>query len=354
MKYLPDYVPSGALLIDLVILSVLVTVVALFFAFTNGFQDSSATVATMIACGAATPRTGVLFSSAFGFIGALLGGSAVAFTVEGLIDISSSDLMVLALFSAVLSAASWNLITWRFGLPSSSTQALIGGMVGAGLAAAGIDSINWGIDALADGQLTGMVKVLTFLILSVAIGFGSGYLMKKVSMLALRDAKLTINRPIRRAQYITTAILSFAHGSNDAQKQMGVITIALFTSGLLATQEIPMWVRLLTATAIAVGTIGGGWRIMKTLGRKIIRLHPIDSLDSQIASSSTIIISTLAGAPISSTQVVASSVMGVGTGQRLRMVNWSVGKHMVMSWVLTIPSTAVLSAFLFNIIKLLI
>jgi PiT family inorganic phosphate transporter len=336
--------------IDLVILSGMVVVVALFFAFTNGFQDSSATVATMIACGAATPRTGVLYSAAFGFIGALLGGSAVAFTIEGLVQIDSSTIMVQVLFSAVLSAASWNLITWWFGLPSSSTHGLVGGLVGGGVAGAGVGSINWGVEELVAGELTGVVKVLLFLVLSVAIGFAAGFAVKKASKVALRNAKRTVNRPIRMAQFITTAVLSFAHGANDGQKQMGVITIALFTAGLLATEEIPFWVRVLVATAIAVGTVGGGWKIMVTLGRKIFRLRPIDSLASQISSSGTILLSTMAGAPVSSTQVVASSVMGVGAGQRVRMVQWSVGKHMVMSWLLTIPATAALSALLFNIL----
>jgi PiT family inorganic phosphate transporter len=339
-------------MIDLAVLSGMVVAVALFFAFTNGFQDSSATVATMIACGAATPKTGVLYSAGFGFLGALLGGSAVAFTIESLVEIDSPVLMVQVLFSAVVSAAGWNLITWRFGLPSSSTHGLIGGLVGGGLAGAGAGSINWGLEELMSGELDGLIKVLLFLVLSVAIGFAAGFAVRRASIIALRNANRTANRPISRVQFITTALLSFVHGSNDGQKQMGIITIALVAGGFLTVQEIPFWVRVLTATAIAAGTVGGGWKIMVTLGRKIIRLRPIDSLGSQIASSGTILMSTLAGAPVSSTQVVASSVMGVGAAQRVRMVHWSIGKHMLLSWLLTIPATAILSAFLFNIVIL--
>lgn len=173
-------------------------------------------------------------------------------------------------------------------------------------------------------------------------------------MFALRNAKRSINRSIRRSQFLTTAVLAFAHGANDGQKQMGIITIALVTGGMIAVQEIPLWVRLLTATAIALGTVGGGWKIMKTLGRKIFPIKPIDSLDSQVASSATILLSTMAGAPVSSTQVVASSVMGVGAGERVKMVQWSVGKHMVMSWLMTIPASALLSALLFNILRMLL
>jgi PiT family inorganic phosphate transporter len=230
----------------------------------------------------------------------------------------------------------------------------VGGLVGSAVAGAGTSSIDWGLASLASGEVVGLTKVLLFLVLSVAIGFASGYAVKRLSMLALRNARRTINRPIRRFQYLTTAVLAFAHGANDGQKQMGIITIALATGGLIAVTEIPLWVRLLTATAIALGTVGGGWKIMKTLGRKIYPIKPIDSLDSQLASSGTILLSTMAGAPVSSTQVVASSVMGVGAGERVKMVQWSVGKHMVISWLLTIPASALLSALLFNILRLLL
>jgi PiT family inorganic phosphate transporter len=329
----------------------LVSAVALFFAFTNGFQDSSATVATMVASRAASPRTGVLYSAAFGFLGAVLGGSAVAFTVEGLVSIPPDALFVYVLFAAVVSAASWNLITWWFGLPSSSTHALIGGLIGGGVAGAGTYSISWGWEELLSGQLTGLTKVLVFLLLSVVIGFLGGYAIKKASAVLLRNAKKKINRPIMRVQYLTTAVLSFAHGANDGQKQMGVIVMALLSAGAISTQEVPLWVRLLCAAAIALGTIGGGWKIMKTLGRRIFPIKPIDSLDSQLTSSGTILLATAAGAPISSTQVVASSIMGVGAGERAKMVQWSVGKHMAISWLLTIPASAVLSALVFNILK---
>ncbi len=247
----------------------LVVVVALFFAFTNGFQDSSATVATMVASRAASPKAGVLYSSAFGFLGAMLGGSAVAFTVEGLVHVSSDELFINILFAAVLSAASWNIITWWFGLPSSSTHALIGGLIGGGIAGAGLGSISWGFDELLAGQLTGLTKVLIFLLASVGIGFAGGFVIKSASTIALRNAKRSVNRSIKRSQYITTAILAFSHGANDAQKQMGIIVVALLSAGVVTTQEIPLWVRFLCATAIALGTIGGGWKIMKTLGRRI-------------------------------------------------------------------------------------
>jgi PiT family inorganic phosphate transporter len=329
----------------------LVSAVALFFAFTNGFQDSSATVATMVASRAASPKAGVLYSAAFGFLGAVLGGSAVAFTVEGLVHTSSDELFIFILFAAVVSASAWNLVTWWFGLPSSSTHALIGGLVGAGIAGAGTGSISWGLEELLAGQLVGLAKVVTFLMVSVGIGFAGGFVIKKASMVLLRNAKRKVNRSISRAQFLTTAVLSFSHGANDGQKQMGIIVLALLSAGAVSTQEVPLWVRLMCAIAIALGTIGGGWKIMKTLGRRIYPIKPIDSLDSQLTSAGTILLSTAAGAPISSTQVVASSIMGVGAGERVKMVQWSVGKHMVISWMLTIPASAALSALVFNILR---
>lgn len=343
----------GDQLVDLVMLAALVSAVALIFAFTNGFQDASATVATMVACRAASPKASVLHSATFGFLGAILGGSAVAFTIQGLVTVPDQRVLLYVFLAATLSAATWNLITWWFGLPSSSTHALVGGLVGAGVAGTGTDSINWGTSELLAGELAGLTKVILLLVLSVAIGFLAGYLMKKTSLMVLRNAKRSINGPIRRSQYLTTAVLSFSHGANDGQKQMGIMTVALLAGGMIDVQEIPPEVRLLTALAIALGTLGGGWKIMKTLGRKIYPIKPIDSLDSQIASAATILTSTGVGAPVSSTQVVASSVMGVGAGERVRMVQWSVGKHMVISWLLTIPASMCLSALMFNIIALL-
>lgn len=334
----------------MIVLVAAVVAVTLFFAFTNGFQDASATVATMIACHAITPRAGVMYSALFSFMGAMLGGSAVAFTTETLVRVSDAQLMIDMLLTATLAAAGWNIITWWFGLPSSSTHALVGGLIGSGIAGAGSGSVDWGLSALAAGELTGITKVLLFLVLSVTIGFASGFLVKRLSMITLRSSKRTINTTIRRSQYLTTAILAFARGANDGQKQMGIIAIALATGGLISMHQIPLWVRGVVAIAISAGTVGGGWKIMKTLGRKIYPIKPIDALSSQIASSGSIVLSTLAGAPVSSTQVVASSVMGVGTGERVKMVQWSVGKHIVISWMLTIPASALFSALLFNIL----
>jgi len=341
-------------LADVVLVALAVVVVTAVFAFTNGFQDSASSVATMIAAGAATPRQGVLFSALFNFIGAVLGGSAVAFTVQGLVSVNVGIELAAVLLAAVVSATAWNLVTWWFGLPSSSTHALVGGLVGAGIAAAGAGSVSWGLAELANGQLTGISKVVALLLLSVLAGFLGGYLVKKLSLGLLRNAKRGINGPIRKSQFLTVAALAFAHGANDSQKQMGVMTMALLSAGLVATASIPVEVRLLCALMVGLGTIGGGWKIMKTLGRKIYRIKPVDSLGSQIASVATIVGSTLAGAPVSSNQVVSSSVMGVGAAENARLVQWSVGKQMVVSWFITIPAAALLSSLIFIMLEVLI
>jgi len=337
--------------VDVLFLVILAVLLALFFAFTNGVHDAASTAATIIACGAATPRAGVVLVAILGFAGALLGGSAVAFTVQGLLDVDTGPLLTAILLAAVVGATAWNLVTWRLGLPSSSTHSLVGGLVGAAVAGAGLGSVVWGLDELAAGELTGLVKVVAFLILSVAVGFAGGFAVRRISAVLLRPARQSINRRLRQAQWLTTAALAFAHGANDAQKQMGVIVLVLLSAGAVGSLGIPLEVRLACAIMMGLGTLGGGWNIMRTLGRKIYPLKPVDSLDSQLTSASSLLMSTALGAPVSTTQVVASSVLGVGAGENARMVQWSIGRHMVVSWFLTIPASAALSALIYIILS---
>lgn len=339
-------------------MSLLITVAAvilisLFFTFTNGIHDASSIVATPIACTAMTPRAAVVYASVIGFAGAALGGSAVAATVSGIIAPAEGHDFVSVLLASVLAATIWNLVTWRMRLPSSSTHALIGGMTGAALAAGGSGNVLWGWQELtgAGHHLTGLTKVIVFLLASILIGLVLGYLLQKLASLMLRKASKNVNRPIRRAQLLTAAVLAFGHGANDTQKQMGIILLALVGGGYATMSEgIPLWVRLSAGAMMAVGTVGGGWSIMKTLGRGIFRLQPIHSLDSQIAASSSLVASTLVGAPVSSTQVVASSIMGVGVAENAKMVQWSVGKEILVAFLITVPAAMALSAILYYII----
>ncbi len=330
-----------------------VVVVSLFFAFTNGIHDASSIVATPIACGAIPPRAAVLFAGVIGFVGAVLGGSAVANTVGSLVTHDTDHVLITLLLAAVLAASVWNLVTWRLRLPSSSTHALIGGLIGAAVAASGAGSVLWGWDELVGPahHLVGLTKIVAFLIASIVLGLALGFVLGRLSSTLLRGASRKANAPIRRAQILTAGIVAFGHGANDTQKQMGVIVLALAAGGYLASPgDIPIWVRLAAGLMMAIGTVGGGWGIMKTIGRGIFRLEPVHSLDSQLSSSASLIGSTLAGAPVSSTQVVAASIMGVGAAENARMVQWSVGKEILTAFLLTIPAAIALSAILYYVL----
>jgi len=325
---------------------------ALFFAVTNGFNDASATVATMIACGAASPERAVVQAAIWGFAGAMLGGTAVALTMISLVVIPLGQTLVYLIFAALAAAVVWNLIATLRGIPSSSTHALVGGLIGAGIASGGLDRVNWGFgELLSTGDMTGVTKVVIFLLLSVVIGFAGGFLVLKLSRVLLRNAKRTVNRPLMLSQYLTSGLLSFSHGANDAQKAMGMMILVIASVGWSPDTSIPLWVMLASAIAMTVGTLGGGWKIMTTLGRRIFRIRPIHSFDSQVASTTAILLSTAAGAPVSSTHAVASSIIGVGAADNARMVQWAIGKDMVVSWLLTMPLTAFLSGLVYVILK---
>jgi len=340
----------------LLLITVVAIVLALVFAFTNGFHDASAIIATMVSCGAATPRAAVLLASSMVMIGALIGGSAVAYTIESLVLMEAGANVVYMLIAAVLGAIIWNVLTWKLGLPSSSTQALIGGLLGATIAASGLGSVHWGLDdLLGEGHgLSGVTKVVVFLFWSILMGLAAGYLFHKFSSFALRNANRKVNNSLKRAQWVTASLLAFSYGANDSQKQMGLIVLILVSGGVATGLDIPLWVRVLCGAVMLTGILGGGWRIVKTIGRRIYPIEALHSFDSQLASTSSIALSTLAGAPVSSTQVVASSVMGVGAADNPKMLQWTVGKDMVVAWLLTIPAAMALSMVIYLPLHLLL
>jgi PiT family inorganic phosphate transporter len=283
----------------------------------------------------------------------VLGGSAVAFTLTGLLTIPDGDTVLVILLIALVTATSWNLITWRFGLPPSSSHSLIGGLVGGGIAAAGTGSVYWGFGDLLgpSHELVGLMKILAFFVLSVLIGFAGSYLMHKCTGILLRNADRSANRSIIRLNWCAAALMAFSNGANDSQKQLGIIALALFAAGLSPAAEVPLWARLSCAVLLALGTLGGGWRIMTTLGRKIFRIEPIHSFDSQFFSASSIAFSTLAGAPVSSTQDISMSVLGVGAAENVKKVKWDVGKHILESMLVTIPVTMVISGGMYLLVS---
>lgn len=320
---------------------------SLAFALTNGFHDAANAIATLVATRGARPSQGVALAAVFNMLGALLVGTAVADTIAGIVTVSPSQ-TVAVIGAAVLAATLWNLLTWWRGLPSSSAHALVGGLVGAAFAEAGLDAIRWGgMDGL---KPTGIAGVLIALAVSPALGLAFGLLLARLSRAAMRRATRGVRRPIRAAEWAMSAALSFGHGANDAQKSMGVIAALLVASGHLDTLSVPLWVKLSCGGALTVGTAMGGWRIIRTVGRRIFHLASIDGFASQSASTAVILPATYLGAPVSTTQVVASSVVGVGGGRRRwRHVRWSVVRSIAYAWLLTLPAAAVLGAIMLAI-----
>lgn len=320
---------------------VAVVVLAVGFDVTNGFHDSSNSIAAPVATGAMRPGQAVTVAAVFTLLGPVLAGTAVADTVGGLITAGTDDILGI-LLAALLAAVTWNLLTWRFGLPSSSSHALVGGLVGAALVVGGVGAVNRG--GFDGWRPFGVVGVLVALAISPLLGGLAGWLMERSARRALRRADRRVTGPVRRGEWVTSATLAFAHGTNDAQKTMGLITLALVAAGAIPSFVVPLWVKLVCAVAMTVGTALGGWRIVRTLGRGIYRIRPLDGLASQ--GSATLVIGGAAalGAPVSTTHVVASSVVGVGAAQRFRHVRWPVAREILLAWVLTMPACAVMAA----------
>lgn len=337
----------------LLVVAVLGILLSLLFAFTNGYNDAGADVATIVSSGSASVKGALLMAGASNFIGAMIGGSAVVLTLQGVLTNEIAGSVGVAIFSAVAAANVWNVVTWYYGIPSSSTHALIGGLIGVGLAYHGLSGVNWGWEELLGGHLTGVMKVMAFLLASVMLGFGGSYILMKAARVALRKATVEVNRTFKRLQWLTTGVQTLAHGANDSQKQMALVALLLMAMGS-STMDVPLWVRLACAAAMALGTLGGGYRIMRTVGRKIFKIRPVHALVAQGNSSLTVIFATVLGAPVSSTQVVTAGVMGVGSAENRRLVHWRVGKDLVVSWFLTIPAAAALSAALVLVMRALL
>jgi len=320
---------------------------ALFFDYSNGFHDAANVVATIIATGAMRPGPALGLAALCHFIGPFLFGTAVAETIgKNIIDISTfntalTELSTSLIVAALLGAIAWNLITWFWGFPSSSSHALVGGMVGAVLVAYGPDKILW----------KGLAYVVAVLILSPIVGLIFGTLFIKATLHLSRNATPKIKYFFNRMQVPSSIALSLSHGANDAQKSMGLITMSLVILGLSPTFDIPFWVIGSCAGAIALGTASGGWRIIKTLGAGIYRLRSVHAFCAQTSSATVILAAALMGGPVSTTHVVSSSIMGVGAGQRVSAVRWGVAKNIVVAWFVTIPASAVMAGLSFFLIR---
>ncbi|HEY6888070.1 MAG TPA: inorganic phosphate transporter [Solirubrobacter sp.] len=315
---------------------------ALAFAVTNGLHDASNAIAALVATRAARPLQAALLAAFFNLLGPLLLGAAVADTIGGIVTAEGTT--AIAVISAGLAAAvGWNVFTWAHGLPASSGHALVGGLVGAGVAAGGTGAIHWG--GFDGWRPVGVVGTLVALAISPVLGAVAGWMAIRGLRRAGRRGTRRWRGPVRAASWATSASLAFAHGSNDAQKSVGVIAALLVADGRASALESPTWAALACAIALTAGTALGGWRIVKTIGRRIVRLHPLDGVAGQGSSSLVILAASVIGAPVSTTQVVASSVVGVGGGRaRWRHVHWSVVRSIAAGWVVTLPITAALGA----------
>src|SRR5512142_2288160 len=310
-----------------------VIVLALCFDFLNGIHDSSNIVATMISSRAFSPRVALGTIAVAEFSGPFIFGVAVANTI-GHEVVDPATITTTIVLAALTSAILWNLLTWFLGFPSSSSHALVGGIIGSVAVGAG-----WGAI-----KLEGLGKILIPLFISPIIGFGIGYLLLRLILQLSWNATPRINDLFKRSQMLTGVALALSHGTNDSQKTMGVITLALVTAGYLKVFAVPVWVIAMCAGMIALGTATGGWRLIRTLGGKFYRIRPIDGLSSQLTSAAVIIGASLIGGPVSTTQVVSSSIMGVGTAERANKVRWGVAQEIVTAWILTLPASAAVAA----------
>lgn len=315
---------------------------ALTFDFLNGFHDSANSIATIVSTRVLSPRYAVIWATFFNFIAFLFFGLHVANTIgKGIIDIAIVDQGII--FGALIGACGWNIITWYFGLPTSSSHALIGGMIGAALVKAGTKSLVG----------PGILKTVIFIIVSPMLGLMLGFVLgSAVYWLFQKSSPLKVDHIFRKGQLLSAAFYSMGHGGNDAQKTMGIIASLLFSTGLLGSKfYIPFWVVFACYTAIALGTMFGGWRIVKTMGQKVAKLKPVDGFCAETSAAITLFISSAFGIPVSTTHTITGSIVGVGSIKRLSAVHWGVAGRIVWAWILTIPCSALISALSYSLIR---
>jgi PiT family inorganic phosphate transporter len=312
---------------------VVAIIVATAFNFTNGVQDAADAVATLVGTRTAHPAPAMLMAVVFTFLGPIVLGAAVATTIGDLVNVPQSE-VVAVIGAGVSGALVWNSLSWWRGLPSSSTHALVGGVVGATIVAGGFDSVGWSTVGL----------ILLALVLSPAAGFAIGWIGNRVSRFALRRATVAIERPIDVGQWISSAVLAFGHGANDAAKATGVIVIMLVATGHATGTSAPLWVKLLASASLTLGTAVGGWRIVRTVGMRIFKLRPLDGWVSETGSALVVIGATAIGAPVSTSQVVSSSVAGVGSAKNWHRVRWPVFGQIGLAWLVTMPVCVILGA----------
>lgn len=308
---------------------ILVVAAALIFDFINGFHDTANAIATCISTRALTIRSAILMAAGLNFAGAMISTKVAATIGKGIVDASNVTQMVV--LAGIIGAIIWDLITWYYGMPSSSSHAIIGGIMGSVVAHAGFSALHW----------AGLNKIILALVLSPVIGIITGFIFMVIMMWSFRNrSPHALNKGFRKLQVLSAASMAFSHGTADAQKSMGVITMALVSYGALETFAVPTWVKVACAVAMAVGTAVGGWRIIKTVGHDFVKLQPVHGFCVETASAGVILGASAIGMPTSTTHVITSAILGVGLSKRLSAVNWQIAYRIVWAWVLTIPASA--------------
>lgn len=326
------------------ILIILVVIGALAFDFINGFHDTANSIATSVSTKALKPRQAILLAAIMNFVGAMTFTGVAKSISKDIVDPFQLENGLVVILAALLSAIAWNLITWYFGIPSSSSHAIIGSIAGAALAAEGFGVLNY----------TGFLKILQALILSPILAFVVGFIIYSIFKVVFKNANLAkTNRNFRYMQIATAALQSYSHGTNDAQKAMGIITMALIANQTLGSNaEVPFWVQLSCATAMGLGTSVGGWKIIKTVGGKIMKIRPINGVAADLTGAAVIFGASFLHVPVSTTHVISSGILGVGASHRLKGVKWDTAQRMLVTWVITLPISALLAGSIYFILNL--
>lgn len=324
------------------IVTILIVIGALAFDFINGFHDTANAIATSVSTKALKPRHAILMAAVMNFVGAMTFTGVAKTITKDIVDPFTLQNGSIVILAALIAAIFWNLLTWYYGIPSSSSHAIIGSIAGAALAAAGFSALNY----------TGFLKILQALIISPLLAFGIGFIIYSIFKVIFKNNNLArTNRNFRYFQILTAALQSFTHGTNDAQKAMGIITMALIANNYLTTNDIPLWVQFSCALAMGLGTSIGGWKIIKTVGGNIMKIRPVNGVAADLTGALIIFGATYIHLPVSTTHVISSAILGVGTSHRVKGVKWTTAQRMIITWVITLPISATVAAISYYILN---
>jgi inorganic phosphate transporter, PiT family len=325
------------------ILTILIVICALAFDFINGFHDTANAIATSVSTKALKPRQAIILAAAANFLGAMTFTGVAKTITKDIVDPFTLQNGSLVILAALIAGISWNLITWYYGIPSSSSHALIGSIAGAAIASAGYNALNY----------SGFLKIIQSLIFSPILAFAVGFILYTIFRLVLKNQNLTkTNKRFRLIQILTATLQAYTHGTNDAQKAMGIITMALIANNYVTSAEVPFWVQFSCALAMGLGTSVGGWKIIKTVSGKIMKIRPVNGVAADLTSAFVIFGATYIHLPVSTTHVISSSILGVGAAHRIKGVKWGTAQRMLITWVITLPISALIAAVTYYILNL--